>query len=297
MIDDLRALAIFAETVRLKSFRQAARALGLSPSVVSYHVTQLEQRVGTALLYRSTRKLSLTSDGEQLYHHARAMLEIARRGLSDVVADGDDLSGQLKLTLPSFLARAPISTSLAHFSRQFPNLAMQIRYTDVRQDVVGEGIDLAIRAGGLPDNSLRARKIGEIERRLVCTPQYLNDRIRPLVPETLNDWDWILLEMLPAKRMLVHPDGKTCLLQCDGRLTVDSVEAMAHFCRQGLGLCTPPAYMVNADLSSKQLVEIMQPWKVQPIPLYAVWPGNELMNRNTRHLVDFLVSNESGVMS
>ncbi|WP_044616409.1 LysR family transcriptional regulator [Gynuella sunshinyii] len=292
MIDDLRALAIFAETVRLKSFRQAARALGLSPSVVSYHVTQLEQRVGTALLYRSTRKLSLTSDGEQLYRHASAMLEVARQGISEVVAGGDDLSGQLRLTLPSFLATAPISTSLARFARQFPNLAMQIRYTDVRQDVVGEGIDLAIRAGSLPDNSLRARKIGEIERRLVCTPQYLNDRTSPAGPEALVDWDWILLEMLPAKRMLVHPDGTTFQLQCEGRLRVDSVEAMTHFCRQGLGLCTPPAYMVNADLSSNQLVEIMLPWRVQPIPLYAVWPGNELMNRNTRHLVDFLVSSE-----
>ncbi|KMN81531.1 LysR family transcriptional regulator, partial [Chromobacterium violaceum] len=120
MIDELRALAVFAKTTETGSFRAAARALGLAPSVVSHHVSQLESRLGVALLYRSTRRLSLTPDGQALYGHAQAMLQAAETGLNELAGRAIEPAGTLRLSLPAFFARGPLTTSLAAFSRCHP---------------------------------------------------------------------------------------------------------------------------------------------------------------------------------
>lgn len=106
MIDDLRAMAIFAQTIKQGSFRGAAKTLKLSPSVVSYHISQLEKRIGSALIYSSTRNLSLTHEGSLLYQHAQQMMDAARQGLSMVSAQQSLLSGKLTISLPSALTRA-----------------------------------------------------------------------------------------------------------------------------------------------------------------------------------------------
>ena len=109
MIDELRAMAIFAETIKQGSFRGAAKELNLSPSVVSYQVTQLEKSVGTALIYRSTRQLSLTSQGKVLYQHATGMVQAAQQGLNQIILGQQELTGMLTLTLPSALIKSEIS--------------------------------------------------------------------------------------------------------------------------------------------------------------------------------------------
>jgi DNA-binding transcriptional LysR family regulator len=109
MIDELRSIAIFAETIKQGSFRAAAKELKLSPSVVSYQVTQLEKSVGTALIYRSTRHLSLTSEGTVLYQYALNMIQAAHQGLSQITLNKQELSGTLTLTLPSALIKSEIS--------------------------------------------------------------------------------------------------------------------------------------------------------------------------------------------
>ena len=115
MIDELRAMALFAETIKQGSFRGAAKVLNLSPSVVSYQISQLEQRLGSALIYRSTRKLSLTHEGEVLYTHALQMLDCAQQGLSKVAANAQELTGKLTITLLAALIRSPLNQQIARF--------------------------------------------------------------------------------------------------------------------------------------------------------------------------------------
>lgn len=288
MIDDLRAIAIFAELVRQGSFRRAAKVLALSPSVVSYHVTQLEKRLGVALIYRSTRKISLSHEGETLYCHAEEMLAAAQQGLGKISDLSREPSGRLTITLPSALTRAQLTCRIAEFSRLHPGIELRILYSDRTHDLIAEGIDLAIRAGDLADSTLKSRRIGQVERRLVCAPAYLANRPRPNHPQDLASWEWIRLAMLPQRRTLIGPNDERVTVEYASRLSVDSVEAMTQFCLQGLGLATPPRHLVETALNLGELVEVLPAWRVEAIPIYALWPANDAPHGNTRRLLDFL---------
>ncbi|WP_321393960.1 LysR family transcriptional regulator [uncultured Desulfuromusa sp.] len=288
MIDDLRAIAIFAELVRQGSFRRTAKVLALSPSVVSYHVTQLEKRLGVALIYRSTRKISLSHEGETLYCHAEEMLAAAQQGLGKISALSRDPSGRLTITLPSALTRARLTSRIAEFSRLHPGIELRILYSDRTHDLISEGIDLAIRAGDLPDSTLKSCRIGQVERRLVCSPTYLANLPLPSHPQDLTSWEWIRLAMLPQRRTLTGPNDERVTVEYASRLSVDNVEAMTQFCLQGLGLATPPMHLVEKALNSNELVEVLPAWQVEAIPIYALWPDNKAPHSNTRRLLDFL---------
>lgn len=293
MIDDLRSIAIFAETITQGSFRGAATHLGLSPSVVSYHVTQLEKRIGTALIYRSTRKLSLTHEGELLYQSAKDMLTAAEQGLNSITAKDDStVSGKLSMTLPAALARAPINKQIAEFAQSYPKIELKISYTDMSQDLIGQGIDLAIRAGDMKDSSLRSKRIGQLERKLVCSTDYWESQAKPKSPNDLAAWDWIKLEMLPSHRTLIHTSGQSIKISFHNHITVDSADAMAQLCIYGLGLATPPSCLIEDALNLGNLVELFKEWHVSPIPLFAVWPANVSENSNSKRLLNYLTSNK-----
>ncbi len=288
MIDDLRRIAIFAEMARQGSFRGAAKVLGLSPSVVSYHVSQLEKQVSTALVYRSTRKLTLTHEGEILYQHARDMLTSAREGLSKVSTDNNEPGGKLTVTLPSALTRAPINYEIAEFCKLHRGIEVHILYTDARQDLIANGIDIALRVGDMEDSSLKSKRIGQVERKLVCSPEYWAQQVEPNHPQDLASWHWIKLAMLPSSRTLINTDKQSEQITFSSHLTVDNVEAMTQFSILGLGLATPPDFLVEEALNSGTLVEVLQEWQVAPIPLYAVWHANATDNSNIRRLLNLL---------
>ncbi len=155
MIDDLKSMAIFAETVKRGSFRAAAKSLQLSPSVVSYQISQLEERLGTTLLYRSTRKLSKTAEGEILFKHATEMLDQAELGIRNV-SGHNVATGRLNITLPLSMTGDVLTKQLADFSLTNPDIQMHVIYSDTRLDLTADGIDIAFRMGSLPDSSLNA---------------------------------------------------------------------------------------------------------------------------------------------
>lgn len=287
MIDELRAISIFAEVARKGSFRAASRSLQLSPSVVSYHINQLETRLGSALIYRSTRKLSLTHEGQVLYQYALKMIAAAQQGLSEVIAENPVPVGRLTVTLPTALTQAPVTRKIAGFVQRFPGIEMQIRFTDTRLDLVENGIDLAIRVGEMEDSTLKSRRLGAVLRKLVCTPDYLATRHTPKDPRELKSWDWIRLTMLPDTRRF-RKDKKSRQVKMKTHVSVDSVEAMTQLCLHGLGLATPPDYLVSNAITNGELIEVLPEWRVELIPIYAVWHGNAAHNSNIRRLLDFL---------
>src|SRR5262245_51390457 len=139
MLQRLRAMAVFAKTVECGSFRAAAKALDLSPSVVSHHIAQLEAGLGNALLYRSTRCLSLTSDGEQLLAAARTMLDAAEHGLNQAAWRAHEPSGHLTITALAVLMSGPLAEDLAAFARAFPKVTLTIHATETVIDLIREG--------------------------------------------------------------------------------------------------------------------------------------------------------------
>ncbi|WP_338293317.1 LysR family transcriptional regulator [Planctobacterium marinum] len=274
MIDSLKSLAIFREVVTRGSFRAAAQYLNLSPSVISQHISALEDNLNSKLLYRTTRKLKLTESGKSLFNHAEAMCQHANRGLAEIAQKTGELTGKRTITLPSAMLQSPWLTGLAKFAKAHERLTLSLEFSDEQLDLVENNIDLAFRTGQLKDSQLKCKKIGGIERKLVASPQLLQTLSTPQDIQQLSVFPWVYLNRLPARREFVHDNGTKNTINYSAAITVNSVIALKDLTLQGLGVSTPPSYLVETELASGALVEICKPWQIPDIPLYLVWPDS-----------------------
>ena len=291
MLDELRQIAIFAKTVDHGSFRAAAKALSLSPSVVSHHVGQLEKRLDTALLYRSTRKLSLTPEGERLLTAAHAMIEAAESGLQDIVSHAEQPSGTLRITAPAALAQSEVSNQCAEFSLTYPQVQLLIDFSDTRQDLIADGYDVAIRIGDMKDSSLMARKLFDMHRRLVAAPGYLKKRrSRPISPKDLDGWDWLVLSPVWRQKLAFYKAGKEELIpQQEHRISANNVHALCQLARAGAGLAIIPEFTAEKEIAAGTLQYVLPEWSVAPMGVFAVWPSNAPKHGLVKHFINFLV--------
>lgn len=290
MLDQLRQIAIFAKTVDHGSFRAAARALGLSPSVVSHHVAQLEERLGTALLYRSTRKLSVTDDGRRLLARAHEMIEAAEMGLDEIAHRGRQLSGELTVTFPAVLAHSELVDCVAAFSNAHPNVRLSLDFSDTRREVIGDGIDVAIRMGWLKDSSLKARKLYDVQRWLVASAAYLDPRPTPRSPADLEDWDWLELSPVKLKPVFERPGWRSVSLKPRSSLSVNDAHAIYRFAKAGVGLGIVPDFLAASDVAAGTMIHILPDWHLEAVGVYAVWPPNAPRQGLTASFVDALTT-------
>jgi len=288
MINHLRALAVFAKTVQHGSFRAAARELELSPSVVSHHISQLEEKLGVTLLYRSTRTLSLTRDGERLIGAAQAMVTAAENGINTVLDNASGLSGELHVTVPAVLAQSPLADKIALFLRAHPNVKILIDYSDERRDVIAGGIDVAIRMGWLRDSALKARKLYDVERVLMASNSFLTGRPVPKSPKDVEGWDWLDLASVPLKPVFRHASHKTVTIRPKSRLTANSATALYQLVARGAGIATLPSFLAEADIHSGTMEVLLPEWSLPSIAIYAVRPQNAPSNGLTAAFVNSL---------
>ncbi len=289
MLEQLRQIAIFAKVVDHGSFRAAARALDISPSVISHHVAQLEAQLGTALLYRSTRKLSVTDDGKRLLAQARVMIDAAEAGLNAVANQSSQPSGELSVTLPAVLAQSAIIDRVAAFSITHPNVRLKLDFSDSRREVIGSGIDVAIRMGWLKDSALKARKLYDVNRRLIASPSYLSGRARPEIPEDLADWDWMELSPVRQKPRFRKEGARTVTLNPTTKLSVNDANALSRLARAGAGLAIVPDFLTVDDIANGTLEQLFPDWHLDPVGVYAVWPPNAPKEGLTSFFVDALL--------
>ena len=274
MLHHLRALAVFAKTVEHGSFRLAAKELKLSPSVVSHHISQLEAQLGVALLYRSTRQLSLTRDGERLIGSARAMVQTAEAGLNDILDQSAGLSGTLQITAPAVLARSPVTERIAQFASAHPGVHLSIDYTEVARDIIADGIDVAIRMGWLRDSALKARKLYDVERVVLAARTYLKARATPATPKDLEDWDWLDLTPVPLRPTFRKAGEQRIALRPSPRLSANNATALYQLSLGGAGLAILPRYLAEAELRTGAIQIVLPDWHVDPLGVYAVRPQN-----------------------
>jgi DNA-binding transcriptional LysR family regulator len=288
VINELRLLAIFARVVESGSFRGAARALSLSPSVVSQHVATLESRLGTALLHRNTRSLSLTAEGEALFASATRMLLAAEEGLAGVAGSSRQPVGSLRITVPAMLPHKPFGRRLVAFAVNHPGVRLAIAYSDTRHDLVREGFDLAVRLGWMEDSSLIAKKLGEFSRALVAAPAYLGSRPAVEAPADLSAHEWVRFAARPGNVELARADGGAASVPVDGRVTVDNVFALRTLVLAGLGVGALPEHLVEADLAAGRLLRLLPDWQLKRPGIYAVWPPDSHRKSLTLRLVGYL---------
>lgn len=289
MLDELRQIAIFAKTVDHGSFRAAAQAMRLSPSVVSHHVGQLEDRLGTALLYRSTRKLSLTSDGERLLVAARVMLDAAESGIQEISHQTNQPSGMLRITVPALLSQSVLMDQLAEFALAYSQVKLSIDLSDARRDLLADGYDVAIRAGQMKDSSLKAQKLFEFERRLAASPAYIKSHTRPKSPKDLVEWDWLELAPVWNQKIEFRNERKRQSVSLKKtRISVNNAHALSYLARAGAGLAILPQYLTEPYIEAGELEYVLSDWSVRPINVFAVWPSNAPKDGLIKHLIKHL---------
>lgn len=295
VIDQLRAIAIFHEVVESGSFRGAAKTLKLSPSVVSHHVSQLEQRLGTALLYRSTRKVSLTEDGTVLFEAGQKIMAAAKSGIGTIQHQTDLPSGRLRIALPGNLfERPPFSDHLAAFAKQYPDVTLSLSFSDQRVELIGSDFDVALRTGWLENSQYKARKLADLEHALVASKDYLAGKPLPKTINDLSEMDWIKFRQFPVNKQLTNTKGEMPRINPDTSIEVDGVVALCQMAKSGLGIAAVPKVIAQDALDSGKLIALNPNWSLKPISLYAVWPNNvseeSLTLRFVRFMADRMVS-------
>lgn len=287
-LDDLR---IFVRVAELASFTQAAEQLGLLKGRVSAAVQQLEAQVGTRLLQRTTRRVRLTSDGEQFLGSARELLADAEQLQSMFQPAGSVLSGRLRIDLPNTLARELVIPRLPEFLAAHPLLEVAISTTDRFVDLVQEGFDCVLRVGALADSELVVRTLGSMEMANVASPAYLAAHGTPTLLDDL------------ARHRIVHYSG-TLTAQGAGleyqagserrhhpmrtALVVNSVDAFQAACLAGLGIIQAPLRGVQPLIEAGQLVEVLPGYRDAPLPVSLLYPHRHHVPPRVQAMLNWL---------
>ncbi len=289
MIEQMKSMAIFAAVVEAQSFRGAAKKLSLSPSVVSLHVKKLEQQIGVPLLYRSTRQVTLTQDGETLYNAATAMVSSARDGLDSFANRANTHLTDLRIAMPNTITKNPIFERIAKFARLHSGVRINLMSTDKKQNLIGEGHDVAVRMGVFENSDLKSKRIGEDRRILVCSPEYFSQLPQAMIPEDLSHSKFIGFSVVPDGIRLERKGIRTDRLWGDVIAKSSSVDAVRSLCVFGLGISALPYHEVANDIASGRLQRVLPEWEdITVLPIYLVWPKNAAIGVATREFIDFM---------
>ncbi len=287
MIDNLRQLAIFAKTIDHGSFRKAAGELRLSPSVVSSQISQLEEALGVALIYRSTRKLRLTKEGEVMLVAAHRMLEVVEGEFLKLSSSASEPSGELEITAPSVLTLSPLMDAIAAFSKTYPRIHLSLDFSDARRDIIDDGFDIAIRMGKRKRRSAAMRKLFKAQRVLVASQEFLQKHDTPMLPTDLEKWDWITLK--PAQHIpVVFSANNRDPIRIAPKTSVftNDAQALYRLARAGAGLAIVPTFLAQDAFVSGDMIHVLPEWSLDPVEVFASWPENAPTNGLIRLFVD-----------
>lgn len=287
----LQGLTAFAETVRHGSFAGAARELGLTPSAVAKSVARLEGDLGLRLLHRTTRELSLTSDGRDLYERARRVVDEidALQGVAEG-ARGEP-AGTLRLSAPITFGKRVLVPLLAGLLAKHPGLALDLALTDRFADLAKDGLDAAVRVGALDDSTLVAREFGQ-QRMIVCaSPGYVASHGKPAAPADLGKHRCLVFRQPTSGRLRPWQfvaEGTPLTFAPEARVTMNDGEAMVAAAVAGMGLVQVPDYMAEDALRAGVLVEVLKPFRPPALPVSLVYASSRQMTPRLRALVEGL---------
>jgi DNA-binding transcriptional LysR family regulator len=285
---DLNAVMTFAKVVELRSFRAAARALGIPKSTVSRKVAELEDSLGARLLERTTRSLRLTDAGAAYQLRVSPALDALREAEHAIEQQRAAPSGRLKITTTVEGGPSVLAPILTEYLELYPDVELRVELTDRRVDLVEEGFDLAIRAGSLPDSTLVARRLGTPGcLRVYASPAYLRKHGEPCHPRELTAHSCLLMsaQSSPAE-WAFRQKKKPFSVKVRGRAEANSFVLLRELAVAGHGIARLPEYIAAEQASRLRL--ILDAFTPEPLPWHAVYPSARNLSPKVRALVDLL---------
>lgn len=293
-MDEMMTNRAFLQVVESGSFSAAAAEIGVSVATVARQVNSLEARLGVHLLHRTTRSLSLTEAGKLYHARIRDVLQTYDSVKREVASFQKDVKGLLRLHLRHSVGNQIIVPALPAFLKKHPNIKLDVTLTDVREDLVSQGVDVAVWLGSLEDSSLIARRLSPGKRLVCCSPAYVAAHGMPANPDALATHNCIVYRAKSYdSSWRFSRDGKTTSVSVSGNLESESSAVLMTAAINGLGLVMLQEAMVRASIQSGALVDVFPDYQVSStdadIALYAVYPGSKQTSPKTRAFIDFLV--------
>lgn len=288
-VDDL---VLFAQVIELGSFSKAAEVNELTNSVVSKRIARLERELGTTLIYRTTRRLSLSKAGQVLYQQAQVIAQTSRDAFDSVIDFSQSLQGHIKISVPTISGELVLAEAIAEFCELHPAISVDMSLDNRFVDPVNEGYDLVIRTGHLEDSNLVARHILESRWVICAAPKYISRHGMPMQPEDLLKHNCLIYSYQEsgARDWLFTRNDTVYPLRVNGSFSTDNAAALRKAALAGHGLAYVPRCLVYPDLQAGTLVEVL-PYQVgKVLGIYAVYPYSRQPPRRTKMLIEHIRS-------
>jgi DNA-binding transcriptional LysR family regulator len=288
-MDLLRALGTFTRVVETGSFSAVARETGTSHSAATRLISQLEDHYGVRLFHRTTRKLSLTEDGQDLLAHARNLLEATQEMEATLGSQRTSPTGLVRVGVPPAVATLLVPQLPALFER-YPGLSVELIVAERFGDLIEERLDMALQTGQPNDSSLVARTIGTFGRVLVASPIYLERRGAPSTPADLTQHSCVVLDRGPDsdRWRFTGPDGPIDVT-VSGPFRADSSQVVHRATLTGFGIALLPELQVVDDIRAARLYRLLADYPSGRAPVFVVYPSRRHLAPRTRVVLDFLV--------
>ncbi|MGH8788899.1 MAG: LysR family transcriptional regulator [Cupriavidus necator] len=291
-MDQILSMRVFARVVEAGTFTKAAASLDMPKGTVTRLVQHLEERLRVKLLNRTTRRVTVTPDGAAYYERTTRLLN----DLDDIEASMTNAqanpSGRLRVDVGSSVARLLIIPALSTFYQRYPDIQLDLGVSDRPVDLISDNVDCVIRAGELVEQSLVARRIGNLAFVTVASPDYLKRHGVPQHPSDLENGGHTTVNYFSARTGRPFPhefvrDGET--IELTGRYKVSVNESNAHIASvlAGLGISQSVRFTVAPYLASGELVQVLADWTRAPLPIYVVYPPNRHLSAKVRAFVDW----------
>ena len=287
-MDRLEGMRLFVRVVEMGSFAAVATQMNVARSVVTRQVAALEAHLGTKLIARSTRRLSLTSAGASYLEKCREILGLVEAAEADLTDNQQAPRGRLRIALPLSFGICQLMPLLGNFMRFNPEITLELEFGDRRVNLIEGGFDLAIRIDDRLEPGDVARKIGSSCGVIAAAPEYIAQRGRPQHPQELATHECFgyLLETRPSWSFFI--DGELRWYPISGRLQANNGDALVAAAVQGLGIVRAPTFIVETAVRAGQLEILLPAYPTLELGIYAIFPGNRYVPHRVRALVDFL---------
>ncbi len=284
---DFDSIAIFVKVVESGSFSAAARLLQIPKTTVSAKIAALEKRLGVTLIQRTTRKLNITEAGQTYYRHCAVAVREVELGESQILASQENPTGVLKITAPPDVGHSILPKIVDRFLSEHPDVQIELIVTNRFVDLIGESVDLGIRAGELKDSTLVAKKFFDIESGLWASSQYLKKFGEPTHPKDLVKHQMIAMSVMKGEAGRVTDGTQSFDVWANPKIRIDDAETIRAFVTSHQGIGWLPNFIAHSDSTAKKIHQILPSWKfIAKFSFWFVYPGQKFASAKVRAFID-----------